>query len=97
MRAKFIFAILAGILFCTVSTLEVPELLRLADDTSNDFPVAGVHEAAPVAVEAQTRLGGVPPLAETAAPRPVLNARFQSRGFEPTVDDFLHSLCVLRT
>jgi len=96
-RAKFIFAILAGILFCTVSTLEIPELLRLADDTSNDFPVSGIQEAVPVAVEAQARSGGVVPLPETAELCPALNARLQSRGFEPTVDDFLHSLCVLRT
>jgi hypothetical protein len=96
-RAKLIFAILAGILFCTVSTLEVPELLRLADDTSNDFPVVSVQKVTPFAAKAQVRTRSLAAPPETAAPRTALNGRFQSRGFASTVDDFLHSLCTLRT
>ena len=37
MRARLILAVLAGVLFCSLATIELTELIRLADDTSNDF------------------------------------------------------------
>ena len=37
MRAKLILVTLVGLLFCSLATLETTELLKLADDSSNDF------------------------------------------------------------
>ena len=37
MRAKLILATLFGLLLCSLATLEITELSRLVDDTSNDF------------------------------------------------------------
>jgi hypothetical protein len=37
MRIKLILAIAVGLLFCSLATLEFPELLTLSDSTSNDF------------------------------------------------------------
>jgi hypothetical protein len=96
-RIKFIVAIVAGILLCTVCTQEIPELLRLADDTSNDFSLIAVEEVVPHTVEASERRADFTPTVASAKPRREATARFQSRGFEPSIDDFLHSLCVLRT
>ena len=36
-RIKLIPAIAVGLLFCSLATLEFPELLTLSDNTSNDF------------------------------------------------------------
>jgi hypothetical protein len=37
MRLKVIFFVVVGLLLCSLATLETPEFLKLADDTSNDF------------------------------------------------------------
>ena len=37
MRAKLILATLFGLFLCSLATLEITELSRLVDDTSNDF------------------------------------------------------------
>ena len=37
LRIKLPFAIVVGLLFCTLATMELPELINLVDDTSNDF------------------------------------------------------------
>jgi hypothetical protein len=39
MRVGLILGLLVGLLFCSLVCLEVTELARLADDTSNDFSV----------------------------------------------------------
>ncbi|HTR48307.1 MAG TPA: hypothetical protein VMM16_13060 [Verrucomicrobiae bacterium] len=99
MRAKIIFALVAGMLFCTLSMIEFPEFMRLTDDTSNDYSLIVVQEAAPTASQAQTPRSSSGSVARTAsAPRPAPRVvRMQSRGSAPSVDDFLHSLCTLRT
>jgi hypothetical protein len=96
-RIKFILAIVAGILLCTVCTQEIPELLRLADDTSNDFSLVAVEGVVPHAVEAAERRTDFTPAVASTKPRREATARFQSRCFGPSIDEVLHSLCVLRT
>jgi hypothetical protein len=97
-RVKIILALAAGLLFCTLATFEVPEFLRLIDDTSNDYSLTLVQEAAPAVVRSQApRSDRGPTVANTNVGRGQRVARFQSRGFAPSVDDFLHSLCILRT
>lgn len=97
MRANFIFAALAAILFCTVSVMEIPELLRLANDTSNDFAMTGVQEEARPAAELKQRRADVLQFVASPAPRCQPHARFQTRRIEPRFDNHLASLCVLRT
>jgi hypothetical protein len=36
-RIRICFAVVVGLLFCTLATLELPELVNLSDDTSNDY------------------------------------------------------------
>jgi hypothetical protein len=36
-RHVFLFSLIACVLFCTMATAEMPELLSCTDDTSNDF------------------------------------------------------------
>ena len=97
MRVKLVLAMIAGMLFCTLATLEVPELLTLTDNTSNDYSLTAVQEATPPAVARQT---AKPPRVQpfkSVTPRRQSAARLQAVSFEPSVADFLRSLCVLRT
>jgi hypothetical protein len=36
-RIRICLAVVVGLLFCTLATLELPELVNLSDDTSNDY------------------------------------------------------------
>lgn len=36
-RLKLLFSLIACVLFCTIATSEIPELLTFRNDTSNDF------------------------------------------------------------
>lgn len=97
MRARLILALVAGLLFCTLTTLELPEFLKLTDDTSNDFMLDDVESTVPVAIE------GVAPRSDdpvslavrvihkafVAHPAPALSS---TSGRE-----ILRSFCVLRT
>jgi hypothetical protein len=96
-RGNLIFVVLAAVLFCTVSVMEIPELLRLADDTSNDFSITDVREISAPAVEAQQRCADTVPFVVSTAPRFEPSAPVQSRKFDPLFDERLHSLCILRT
>jgi len=99
-RTNFILALVTGMLLCTLSTLEFPEFLRLTDDTSNDYLVTSVKEVAPAAAQSPASPVDTNQVVTNAAAAPERRqhvARLQSRGAAPTVDDFLHSLCTLRT
>lgn len=55
MRIRLILALVVGLLFCTLSTLEFPELVNLTDDTSNDFSLAVFQTNDSRAVQRQAR------------------------------------------
>ena len=44
-RHRFCLALVVSMLFCGLSSSEIPELTRLTDDTSNDFTVLVVAKA----------------------------------------------------
>ena len=44
-RHRFCLALIVSMLFCGLSSSEIPELTRLIDDTSNDFTVLVVTTA----------------------------------------------------
>jgi hypothetical protein len=96
-RTKVILATLAGMLFCALFTMELPELLRLANDTSNDFSMTTLQHGAPAATKAPVHRADFGPLVVGAMPQRERQARVQTRITERSVDDFLHSLCTLRT
>jgi hypothetical protein len=95
-RARLIFATLIGLLLLSLATLETTELLRLADDTSNDVSLRDFQQkAASIAVPqsrdqyvetVQTLDGGERP-----------NVRPQTAGSSRTLKDILQALCVMRT
>jgi hypothetical protein len=39
MRSHLSLAVLVGLLFCSLAAIEIPELVHLTDDTSNDYTV----------------------------------------------------------
>jgi hypothetical protein len=97
MCARLIFATLIGLMLCSIATIETSELLRLADDTSNDFSLPNVpHQPASIAV------------AEFREPYPLTAPTLKGQGrpnFRPqtaiasakTSQDILRALCIIRT
>ncbi|HXX45103.1 MAG TPA: hypothetical protein VEJ38_10255 [Candidatus Acidoferrales bacterium] len=98
MRLNLILALITGLLFCTLSTIEVPEFLRLKDNTSNDYVVTIYQQNASAEARSESPRSRVRLVAtKIIAYHGERVVRVQSFGFSPSVDDFLHSLCVLRT
>jgi len=90
-------ALVASLLFCTLSTLELPEFLRLADDTSNDFMLLDEQGSAPAEVKVEA---GQLNSAKTAPnyrqrSRPYFHSAVQNSAL--SVSEFLPSLCTWRT
>jgi hypothetical protein len=96
MRAKTTLVVVIGMLFCSLIALEIPELLNLQDDTSNDFSLVSSQENLGAVVENQTvRVETARPMKPLHSSKPV--ARFESHNPPPSADDYLNSLCILRT
>lgn len=96
MRSRLIFVALVSLLFCSLSTLETSELLKLADDTSNDFSLCSPQQ------EISSAVGFSRPVARprssparATSERAAIRRRFASSS-RPT-QDFLHFLCIQRT
>lgn len=45
-RPRLLFSLIACVLFCTIATSEIPELLKFRNDTSNDFTLREPASAA---------------------------------------------------
>jgi hypothetical protein len=98
MRPKVIFFVVVGLLFCSLATLETPEFLKLADDTSNDFSLLNVEANTSSAVVRQSHESQPKPV-----PAPIPIHRTQPK-VRPSIsdssyasNDLLHVLCVIRT
>jgi hypothetical protein len=39
LRYRICFAVIVGLLFCSLGSLEIPEMMKLVDDSSNDFTI----------------------------------------------------------
>lgn len=98
MRIKLILATAVGLLLCTLATMELPELINLVDDTSNDFSLVVFAENTVVALKVQM-LTQVRPARADIQPRQA-DEYFQShsliRTFRTSDNDMLHVLCVQR-
>ena len=86
-----------GLLFCSLSTLEVPEFLNLTNDTSNDYSLVSTQENPIVVVENQvsSRTEGGAIQVNVRRDPPI--EQISWRGFVKSGDDLLHSFCILRT
>ena len=96
MRVKLALAIVVGLLFLPLTTLELPELINLTDDTSNDFSLIVFAENAATVVKNQIlHLKRSPMLASIR--RRQVGAWFAPCSLVQSSDDMLHSLCIQRT
>jgi len=99
MRIRAILLISAGVLFFSLATIELSELLRLVDDTSNDFALTNFEEASDAAIQNQGSRVAYDPIVPTAnmshhGRSPV---RFVSDIPSISGHDLLHSFCIQRT
>jgi hypothetical protein len=96
MRPKVIFFVVVGLLLCSLATLETTEMVKLADDTSNDFSLLNVEANTSSAIIRQSQESQ-----PKAVPAPIQKRQAKVL---PTVsdsstasNDLLHVLCVIRT
>jgi hypothetical protein len=95
---KLTLAIVVGLLLCALVVTELPELINLVDNTSNDFSLVVFAKDAVTTVKIQKLLQGLPVSADILRrqaalcfPTPSLIESFR------TSDNVLHASCVLRT
>jgi hypothetical protein len=96
MRAKLILVTLVGLLFCSLATLETTELLKLADDASNDFslPQSEHETSSAIVCKSVAVQPGAFPTTDESEPRRVWCRDADS---SYPAKDFLHFLCIMRT
>ena len=97
-RHRFCLTLVVSLLFCALSSSEIPELARLSDDTSNDYTlVVSTKTVAPipaVIASSDAVLGTVPQVEDAVkypGPSPI------SIPYAHTSPDYLQLLCVHRT
>jgi hypothetical protein len=95
MRVRLILAVLVGLLFCSLVCLEVTELARLADDTSNDL---SVPYSAPEVSSAVVRksLAMQPRALPTRIERCCNGGRRVESVSHSMARDLLHQFCIQR-
>jgi hypothetical protein len=96
MRTKLSLALMVSLLFCTLATLELPELIHLTDDTSNDYSLVIFSENTVRVVRnetwrLQTQRGA------TANSSQPLTRRVSPCRLARSSGDVLHLLSTLRT
>lgn len=98
MRVKLTLAIVVGLLLCALVIQELPELINLVDDTSNDFSLVVFAKDAVTVVKIQMLPQGQPVLADIQRRQTALSFSIHPliQNFR-TSDDVLHMSCVLRT
>lgn len=91
-RIKLIFGLAVVLLFCSLATLEFPELITLSDNTSNDFSVEvfGVSGIAPVAAKTTA------PPQQALISEPLLSFFDDTDGHLGLASDSLHEKDCLR-
>jgi hypothetical protein len=96
LRSNFMFAVLVGLLFCSLATLETTELLRLTDDTSNDFSILGPKQESSSAVDFQSH-ERQPVVLSSRSDRKKPDERAHCAPSSRPTKESLHLHCVLRT
>jgi hypothetical protein len=96
MRSQLSLTVFVGLLFCSLASIEIPELINLSDDTSNDFTVMFLHGSdSPVQADQRRSVRGIAAGKNAEheysfVRRPFYGAAHRSR-------DVLHLCCVQRT
>jgi hypothetical protein len=98
MRVKLALAIVIGLLSCALVVRELPELINLVDDTSNDFSLVVFAKDASTVVKIQTLPQGQPVMANIECQQgPLCFPTHSLIQNLRTPDDVLHVSYVLRT
>lgn len=98
MRRRVSFLFITVLLVCAVSTLEVPELIQLVDNTSNDYSTVIFQKNAPSTFAAQSP-DAIRLVTFTLPPPPFVTtlAQTPSCQSQSSFPDLLRLLCVQRT
>ncbi len=99
MRTKLTLATVVGLLLCSLATIELPELVNLIDNTSNDYSLVLLTRDAPTVIKVRVGM-----LSQGSTDlRDVQHRPAAASGCAPfiqpihTPDNILHLLCVQRT
>jgi hypothetical protein len=96
MRSHLSLVVLVGLLFCSLAAIEIPELVNLTDDTSNDYTVIVSQSRASAAKENQQSSAD----AIVAQSNPILEYDGVPRSFNGVTHQFhdvFQLCCVQRT
>ncbi len=98
MHRNLLLTIMVSLMLCSLAMLEVPELLNLTDDTSNDFSLPVMRQSSPSIV-----INNAPGMGRIDSPL-VSNWNFDPLTIRPVFlaspsphHDLLHLLCIQRT
>jgi len=98
MRTNLLLTLVVGLTLCSLAMLEIPELLNLTDDTSNDFSLLVIRQSSPSVVINKT--SGVrrttTPIVWNWSLNPLVVRTLILDSPSPHYD-LLHLLCVQRT
>lgn len=99
MRIKIVLAIAVGLLLCSIGTLELPELVNLSDNTSNDFSLRLLSDRPTIVAKknqtAHFQSDAVRVVSSLSHPAtPIVSTPSVSL---PATDDLLQILCIHRT
>ncbi len=100
MRTKLTLATVVGLLLCSLATIELPELVNLIDNTSNDYSLVLLTRDAPTVIKVQVGMlsQGSTDLTDVQH-RPAAASGCAIPFIQPihTPDNILHLLCIHRT
>src|SRR5271168_5373612 len=98
MRGNLLLTLIVSLMLCSLAMLEVPELLSLTDETSNDFSLPVMCQPSPSIV-----INNAPEMGRIATPL-VAHWDFDPLILRPVLfdslsphHDLLHLLCIQRT
>ena len=97
MRIRVSFAMVVGLLFCTLATLELPELLNLTDNTSNDYSLTVFQHRDGGVIRNQTPRLAAGNISADARDDEWQIVEVSFSDSVRTLPAALHMLCVLRT
>jgi hypothetical protein len=100
MHVRVGFALIIGLLFCTLGTLELPELVNLTDNTSNDYSTSVFQNQKPSIVKEDKQVPDETLQAVPTQPKSELHSLWHTRyaqSLSAPQSDSLHLFCILRT
>jgi len=102
MNVRVGFALIIGLLFCTLGTLELPELVTLTDNTSNDYSTSVFQDQTASTIQEDKQVPDATLQAvasqQKSERRTVWQMRYaRSLSASAAQSDSLHLFCILRT